>query len=104
MMLTALASIEPGYYHEGHFGIRIENILLVTEVKTANKFGDKPYLGFENVTFVPVGQNLIKKSLLSEKERQWLNAYHQQCWDKVSPLLKPESLGWQWLKKETASI
>jgi len=41
---------EPGYYEDGKFGIRIENIMLVREVKTTNNFGDKCYLGFEHVT------------------------------------------------------
>ena len=43
-------SNEPGYYADGKFGIRIESIVLVREVKTPNNFGDKGYLGFENVT------------------------------------------------------
>lgn len=53
-------SNEPGYYADGRFGIRIENIVLVKEVKTPNNFGDKGYLGFENVTMsVSRGQELI---------------------------------------------
>jgi Xaa-Pro aminopeptidase len=43
-------SNEPGYYEDGKYGIRIENIVLVREVKTPNNFGDKGYLGFEHVT------------------------------------------------------
>jgi Xaa-Pro aminopeptidase len=43
-------SNEPGYYADGRFGIRIESIVLVREVKTPNNFGDKGYLGFEHVT------------------------------------------------------
>lgn len=43
-------SNEPGYYADGQFGIRIENIVLVKEAKTPNNFGNKGYLGFENVT------------------------------------------------------
>jgi len=45
-------SNEPGYYADGRFGIRIESIVLVREVKTPNNFGDKGYLGFEHVTLL----------------------------------------------------
>lgn len=56
-------SNEPGYYADGRFGIRIENIVLVKEVKTPNNFGDKGYLGFENVTMsVSSGHGLISCS------------------------------------------
>jgi Xaa-Pro aminopeptidase len=44
--------VEPGYYADGRFGIRIENVVVVREVDTPNRFGDKPYLGFENFTMV----------------------------------------------------
>jgi Xaa-Pro aminopeptidase len=95
---------EPGYYHDNHFGCRIENILLVQEVNTLNRFGDKPYLGFENVTYVPMGQNMIRKDLLSPLDVQWLNTYHKLCWEKISPLLQSNSLGWKWLQKETRPL
>ena len=45
-----IVAIEPGYYKDGHFGIRIENIVIVREAKTPNNFGDKGYLEFEHVT------------------------------------------------------
>ena len=48
----AYSITEPGYYADGRFGIRIENIVLVREVKTPNNFGEKGYLGFEHVTMV----------------------------------------------------
>lgn len=44
--------VEPGYYADGSFGIRIENIVIVKKVETPNNFGDKGYLGFEHVTMV----------------------------------------------------
>lgn len=49
---------EPGYYKDGHFGIRIENVVIVREAQTPNNFGDKGYLGFEHVTMVR-GHNLF---------------------------------------------
>ena len=95
---------EPGYYHDNHFGIRIENILFVKEAATPHQFAGKKYLGFEHVTFVPIGKKLIDKSLLSQAEIEWIDKYHTECWQKVSQLLKKDSLGWKWLQKETSPL
>ncbi|TFK22171.1 putative Xaa-Pro aminopeptidase P [Coprinopsis marcescibilis] len=97
-------SNEPGYYEDGKYGIRIENIVIVKEVKTPNNFGDKGYLGFENVTFCPIQTKLIDVSLLTGPERKWVNDYHQETWDKVSPLLSNDSRALEWLKRECAPI
>ncbi|KAL6639077.1 hypothetical protein ACP70R_022807 [Stipagrostis hirtigluma subsp. patula] len=99
--LTALqkgmiVSNEPGYYEDNAFGIRIENLLLVKEVNLANSFGGISYLGFEKLTFVPIQSKLIDSSLLSPSEINWINAYHEQVWDKVSPLLSSQSRDWLW--------
>src|SRR4051794_11168177 len=59
---------EPGYYEDGKFGIRIENVLLVRQVKTPNNFGDRDYLGFEHITLVPIQAKLIDTTLLSPSE------------------------------------
>lgn len=95
---------EPGYYHDGAFGVRIENILLIKEAETPHQFSGKPSLCFEHVTFVPIGRNLIDTTLLSAMEKEWIDRYHAECWSKISPLLKPGSLGCQWLKKETQPL
>ncbi len=50
--LRAHQRIEPGYYADGEYGIRIENVVIVREARTPNNFGDKGYLGFEHVTMV----------------------------------------------------
>ncbi|KAF9576450.1 hypothetical protein EC968_008745 [Mortierella alpina] len=95
---------EPGYYEEGQFGIRIENVLLVRKVPTKHRFGGKAYYGFEHVTFVPIQTKMIERSLLSREEVEWLNRYHEECLEKVTPFLKPGSLGMEWLKREAVSI
>ncbi|KAF9956664.1 hypothetical protein BGZ72_002593 [Mortierella alpina] len=95
---------EPGYYEDGQFGIRIENVLLVREVQTKHRFGGKAYYGFEHVTFVPIQTKMIERSLLSRDEAEWLNRYHEECLEKVTPFLKPESPGLEWLKREAVSI
>ncbi|KAE8150708.1 hypothetical protein BDV25DRAFT_129331 [Aspergillus avenaceus] len=64
-------SDEPGFYEDGKFGIRIENVIMAREVETTHKFGDKPWLGFEHVTMAPLGRNLIEPSLLSDSELKW---------------------------------
>ncbi|XP_037462240.1 aminopeptidase P2-like [Triticum dicoccoides] len=97
--LTALqkgmiVSNEPGYYEDNSFGIRIENLLLVKEVNLANSFGGISYLGFEKLTFVPIQRKLIDLPLLSPSEINWVNEYHEQVWEKVSPFLSGNLLNW----------
>ncbi|XP_010935071.1 aminopeptidase P2 [Elaeis guineensis] len=91
-----VVSNEPGYYEDNSFGIRIENLLHVKEVKLPNCFGGIGYLGFEKLTFVPIQSKLVDISLLSPMEINWLNDYHSQVWDKVSPLLDGSAREWLW--------
>lgn len=95
---------EPGYYEDGKFGIRIENVLLVRKADTPHNFGGRGYLGFEHVTLVPIGNKLIDQGLLSPEEKQWVNEYHVECLEKVGALLPKDSPGYKWLAKETAAI
>jgi Xaa-Pro aminopeptidase len=95
-------SDEPGYYEDGKFGIRIENMIMVKEVETKHQFGDKPYLGFEHVTMTPHCRNLVDMSLLTEDEKKFLNEYHQEVYDKTSKYFEKDPLTLEWLKRETA--
>lgn len=95
-------SDEPGYYEDGNFGIRIENVIMVKEVKTKYNFGDKPYFGFEHVTLVPMCRKLIDVSLLSEKEKQWLNSYHKEVLEKTGSFFKDDEVSRKWLERECA--
>ncbi|KAJ3328237.1 hypothetical protein HDU76_010333 [Blyttiomyces sp. JEL0837] len=95
---------EPGYYEDGAFGIRIENVMIVKEVETKNNFGGRGYLGFEHVTVVPIQTKLIDVKLLTPEEKAWINAYNAECYEKVSPLLEKGSQGLNWLVKETRPI
>jgi len=97
-------SNEPGYYKDGHFGIRIENIVIVREVKTPNNYGDKGYLGFEHVTMCPMQTKLVAQELLSPSERNWINAYHTEVFEKVSRLLSNDERAMRWLRRECAEI
>ncbi|KIY53464.1 putative Xaa-Pro aminopeptidase P [Fistulina hepatica ATCC 64428] len=97
-------SNEPGYYEDGKYGIRIENVLLVREVATPYKFGDKKYLGFEHVTMCPIHKGMIDVSLLSPREKEWVDAYHAEIWRKVSPLLSGDQETLDWLRRETEPL
>ncbi|XP_057499074.1 aminopeptidase P2-like [Actinidia eriantha] len=91
-----IVSNEPGYYEDHAFGIRIENLLHVEESDTPNRFGGIAYLGFEKLTFVPIQAKLVDLSLLSVAEVDWLNNYHSQVWEKVSPLVDGSARQWLW--------
>ena len=95
-------SDEPGYYEDGNFGIRIENVVMVKEVETKYKFGDKPYLGFEHVTMVPMCRKLIDVEMLTGEEKQWLNDYHREVFEKTSRFFKDDERTRKWLERECA--
>ncbi|KAI5928787.1 putative Xaa-pro aminopeptidase P [Camillea tinctor] len=94
-------SNEPGFYEDGSYGIRIENIVVVKEVQTKHKFGDKPYLGFEHVTMVPYCRKLIDASLLSPEEKKWLNDYNADIFEKTKSYFENDQLTLSWLERET---
>ncbi len=87
-----ILSNEPGYYKEGGFGIRIENLVLVVPVDVAG--AEKQVLGFETLTFAPIERDLIDVSLLSDDEIAWLNAYHAKTRDLLAPQLEGEDKAW----------
>ncbi len=83
-----VTSNEPGYYVDGEYGIRIENLILCTESSFEN------FLEFETISFFPFDRNLINKSMLSEIEIDWVNDYHRKVWDLLSPHLPEEIQNW----------
>ncbi|KAL3471405.1 hypothetical protein BJX99DRAFT_250495 [Aspergillus californicus] len=89
-------SDEPGFYEDGKFGIRIENIIMVREVQTTHNFGERPWLGFEHVTMCPIGLNLIEPSLLGESEIKWVNDYHAEVWEKTHKYFEGDELTQAW--------
>jgi len=97
-------SDEPGYYEDGNFGIRIENMIMAKEARTNHKFGDKPWIAFEHVTMVPMCRKLIDPTLLATEERDWLNHYHKEVWEKTNGFFKNDERTTRWLRRETASI
>jgi len=86
-----LTSNEPGYYADGRFGIRHENLVLcVNDKETA--YGE--YLKFETVTLVPFDVDAIDKKMLTEKEKQLLNDYHRMVCSKIKPYLEKDEQKW----------
>ncbi len=88
-----ILSNEPGCYLEGRFGIRIENLLVVTAAAPVAG-GERPMLGFETLTLVPVDRALIDAALLDEGERGWLDAYHARVLAEIAPLADAATVAW----------
>lgn len=92
---------EPGYYREGQYGIRIENVMTVEE---AGPCSDTPQkmMRFKTLSLAPIDRNLIERALLTEEELEWLNAYHAEVYAKISPHLE-EGVR-RWLRAATAPL
>ena len=87
-----VVSNEPGYYKTGAYGISIENLVAVREVKRDG--AEKPLLEFETITLAPIDLNMVEPSLLTTAEKAWLNAYHARVRETLSPLVDAETRGW----------
>lgn len=89
-----ILSNEPGYYREGAFGIRIENLIVVEEAAALVGADDRDMLSFKTLTWVPIDRRLIRPEMLSQGERDWINAYHAACRDKIGPRLTGPARIW----------
>ncbi|MDO5658122.1 MAG: aminopeptidase P family protein [Paracoccus sp. (in: a-proteobacteria)] len=94
-----ILSNEPGYYREGAFGIRIENLIVVTRARAEP---GREMLGFETLTFAPIDRRMIDADALSWAERDWLNDYHAATFAQLSPMLDGDAL--DWLTRATAPL
>jgi Xaa-Pro aminopeptidase len=90
-----ILSNEPGYYREGAFGIRIENLIVVEE-QPGPDGGDpqRRWLGFETLTWVPLDRRLIVTEMLTPGERGWIDSYHAQVLARVGPRVEGTVLDW----------
>jgi Xaa-Pro aminopeptidase len=88
-----ILSNEPGYYKTGAYGIRIENLVLVTEAP-APAGAEKPLNAFETLTLAPIDRRLIDSRLLTAKERNWIDGYHAHVQEVLSPLLDAATRAW----------
>lgn len=122
-----IVSNEPGYYEDGNFGVRIENLLELTYVKEEHNVealrelggedaddgdekkseepsSDKKFLKFQKLTMIPIQKSLINTKLLTKEEMDWLDNYHEEVFEKVSPLLEADSPAMKWLEKSCSKI
>lgn len=88
-----ILSNEPGYYKPGEYGIRIENLQVVTEPAEIPG-GERPMLGFETLTWAPIDRACIEVDLLTDEERVQLNTYHAQVLEKIGPLVEGDVRAW----------
>ncbi len=96
-----ILSNEPGYYKPQHYGIRIENLLIVTP-PTKIKNGERMMMGFETLTLAPIDRNLIDTSLLTRDELQWLDTYHARVLKEVGSQMSGAAK--LWMKQACASL
>src|SRR3546814_16989425 len=87
-----ILSNEPGYYKAGHFGIRIENLVVVVPQAIAG--AEEEMLGFETITFAPIARDLVEPALLSPAEADWLDAYHAQVFEKLALGMREGDRAW----------
>jgi Xaa-Pro aminopeptidase len=110
-----VVSNEPGYYEDGNFGIRIENLLEISYVNPednvkpvdgddAPKSDKKKFLKFSKLTMIPIQKNLINVSLMTEDELDWLDTYHAEVLEKVGPRLDKDIPALAWLQKSCEKI
>jgi Xaa-Pro aminopeptidase len=96
-----IVSNEPGYYKTGGYGIRIENLQVVTPAQEIEG-GERPMLGFETLTMAPIARELIVKKMLTKDEIAWVDGYHADVWQKIGPQLDGEAK--VWLEAATKSL
>ncbi|KCZ45415.1 aminopeptidase P family protein [Hyphomonas sp. CY54-11-8] len=101
LMPGMIVSNEPGYYREGQYGIRIENLQYVTPPAPIEG-GEIDMLGFECLTFAPLARDLIDVKLLTKEERKYVNDYHKQVWKLLNRKLPDDVKAW--LKDATKRI
>lgn len=116
-----VVSNEPGYYDDGNYGIRIENLLEIVAVdggdgeETTSGDGEPPakkqktpegkkFLKFAKLTMIPIQKNLIDIDIMTDAELDWLDAYHAEVLGKVAPLLEEGSPAMKWLVKSCEKI
>jgi Xaa-Pro aminopeptidase len=101
LMPGMVLSDEPGYYKAGEYGIRCENLLVVKPVELTG--ADRPFYGFETLTWVPFDQKLVNKTLLTPQEKGWINTYHRQIRERFLTQFD-DPIAQKWLFKATTAI
>ena len=88
-----ICSDEPGYYKQGAYGIRIENLVAVRPAEGLEG-SEREMLEFETLTLAPIDLTLVDASLMSTAEIAWLNAYHTRVREVIAPLVDKATVAW----------
>ncbi len=96
-----ILSNEPGFYKDGEYGIRIENLVHVVADGDHGREGFK-FLRFDYATLCPIDRRCIDKNMLSDRQLEWLNDYHKNVWETLSPLVEGDIR--EWLKEATRPL
>ncbi|KAH8993233.1 Creatinase aminopeptidase [Lactarius hatsudake] len=91
---------EPGYYKANEFGIRIESVLVVRDVRTKHIDPDQSWLGFERLTCVPIQTRMVLEHMLSKEEKDWLREHNRACLAALENHLKDDKRALKWLRRE----
>jgi Xaa-Pro aminopeptidase len=89
-----ILSNEPGYYREGAFGIRIENLIVVVDAPALAGGDDRSMLSFDTLTYVPFDRALIDTNILTNAERDWIDRYHSDTLALLAPRLDAQTCDW----------
>lgn len=99
-----IVTVEPGFYLNGEFGLRIEDVVEVVKANPPHNFNNSGFVTFSNLTFVPKQTKLIQVDLLTEKEIELLNEYHKKCREIIGPVLEEQGQlqvkAWLWKETE----
>lgn len=106
LLPTMVCSNEPGYYEDGAFGVRIENLFVIVEAPTPFRFGGQSYYGCSRLTMVPIQKKLMNKELMSAGEIDWVNTYHAQVREALLPRLEADGATEEiaWLEGATSPL
>ncbi len=105
MKVGMIVSNEPGYYEAGWGGVRLENLYVVaTDDDLPDHPDGKRWLRLDPLTLIPFDTLLIDWGQISEAEKAWLGGYHQEVWDKISPMLGNDEGQWLWEKCQLPGI
>ena len=104
LMVGMIVSNEPGYYEDGAFGVRIENLVKIEEAQTEFNFGGKTFMRFAPLTLVPIETKLMDVAMMSEREVAWVNSYHATVRERVAPRLEGKEQALAWLHTKTEPI
>jgi Xaa-Pro aminopeptidase len=97
-----ILSNEPGFYKEGAYGIRIENLIVVQQAAPIAGGDARAMLEFETLTLAPIDRRLVVSHDMAAADTAWLNEYHARVAEALMPLVPPETQAW--LRQATAPI